>query len=121
MIDEVFAVLLPTGRLWGYRYSHESAVEECVALDERDGPGHCVQRLVPADEIERLSSEVSRLRKYARHADTCPSMLHGGKCICGFDLVSEEPAPQCQHFNAAIRDRIDGKIYCKDCGETICD
>jgi hypothetical protein len=56
-IDEVFAVLLPTGGLWGYRYSHESAVEECVALDERDGPGHSVQRLVPADEIERLSCE----------------------------------------------------------------
>lgn len=63
MDDEVFAILLPNGRLWGFRYSHESAAEECAALDRRGGPGHCCKRLVPSEAIESLTAEIEQKQK----------------------------------------------------------
>ena len=61
MDDEIFAILLPTGRLWGFRYSHQSAAEECAKLDQRNGPGHALKRLVPSEAIESLTNSIAKL------------------------------------------------------------
>ncbi len=66
----------------------------------------------------RLNLEVEnkRLRKYARHADTCPSMQCGGECTCGFSLVSEELP---EFSDDDIKTVIEGmhRAVCGDDGE----
>ncbi len=108
--------IIAAGEPWCYEGGGQATNGECPA-HHGDACLRTPEGLVKM--IMTLLSEVSRLRKYARHADTCPSMLHGGKCICGFDLVSEGLAT-CDHTNkGGVWFDGNDEPHCMNCAEIV--